>query len=56
MTSSSDQHSKERNRAIAQNEANRQTKSAIRVSTWAIGIAVVVGVIAAYIAWAWLNR
>jgi Flp pilus assembly protein TadB len=56
LMTSSDQHSKERNRAIAQNEANRQTTSAIRVSTWAIGIAVVVGVIAAYIAWAWLNR
>jgi hypothetical protein len=39
---SSDQN-KERNRAIAQNEANRQVTSAIRVSSWAIGVAVVVG-------------
>jgi hypothetical protein len=52
---SSDQN-KERNRAIAENEANRQATSAIRVSSWAIGIAVVVGVIAVYIAFAWLNR
>jgi hypothetical protein len=52
---SSDQN-KERNRAIAENEANRQVTSAIRVSGWAIGIAVVVGVIAVYIAWAWLHR
>ena len=53
---SSDHDSKKRNRAIAENEANRQTSSAIRVSSWAIGIAVVVGVIAVYIVWAWLNR
>lgn len=53
---SSDQNDKERNRAIAQNEANRRVTSAIRVSSWAIGVAVVIGVIAAYIAWAWLNR
>jgi hypothetical protein len=52
---SSDQN-KERNRAIAQNEANRQVTSAIRVSSWAMGVAVVVGVIAVYIAWAWLHR
>jgi len=53
---SSDENNKERNRAIAHNEASRQTTSAIRVSSWAIGLTVVVGVIAAYIAWAWLNR
>lgn len=53
---SSDQHNKERNRAIAQNEASRQTTSAIRVSSWAIGLAVVVGVIVAYVVWAWLSR
>ncbi len=53
---SSDQNNKERDRAIAQNEATRQTTSAIRVSSWAIGLAVVVGVIAVYIVWAWLNR
>jgi hypothetical protein len=53
---SSDQDSKERNRAIAQNEASRQATSAVRVSSWAVASAVVVGVIAIYIVWAWLNR
>jgi hypothetical protein len=53
---SSDQDNKARNRAIAQNEADRQTTSAVRVSSWAIAVAVVVGVIAAYVVWAWLNR
>ena len=54
--SSSDQETKQRNREIARNEAARQTTSAIRVSTWAIAIAVVIGVIAVAIVWAWLNR
>jgi len=53
---SSDQDNKERNRAIARNEANRQSASAIRVVSWAIAAAVVGCVIAAYIAWAWFNR
>jgi len=52
---SSDQN-KERNRAIAQNEANRQATSAIRVSSWAVAVALVVAVIVIYIVWAWLNR
>jgi hypothetical protein len=34
---------KARNREIAENEADRQTVSAIRVSTWAIAVAVVIG-------------
>ena len=42
---SSDQN-KERNRAIAQNEANRQVTSAIRVSGWAIVAAVIIGLAA----------
>lgn len=53
---SSDQNNKERNREIARNEANRQTESAIRVSSWAIAVAVVVAVIVVYTVWAWLNR
>jgi len=53
---SSDRNNKERNREIAQNEANRQTGSAIRVSSWAIAVAVLLGVIIVYIAWALLNR
>jgi hypothetical protein len=32
---------KQRNRKIAQNESERQTISAIRVSAWAVAIAVV---------------
>ena len=37
---------KQRNREIAQNEAERQTTSDIRVSVWAIAIAVILGVAA----------
>lgn len=46
----------QRNRVIAQNEAERQTIGDIRVSAWAIVFAVVAGVIAVAIVWAWLNR
>jgi Flp pilus assembly protein TadB len=46
----------ERNRVIAQNEAERQTTGDIRVSGWAIVFAVIVGCIAVGIAWAWLSR
>ncbi len=34
---------KQRNRKIAENESERQTISAIRVSTWAVAIAVLIG-------------
>jgi uncharacterized protein HemX len=37
--------SKERNREIAANESARQTTSAIRVSTWAIAVAVIIGLV-----------
>jgi len=37
---------KERDREIAQNESARQTVSAIRVSGWAIAVAVVIGLAA----------
>jgi hypothetical protein len=37
---------KERNRKIAENEAERQTIGDIRVSTWAIAVAVVIGLAA----------
>jgi Flp pilus assembly protein TadB len=53
--SSSDQD-KQRNREIAENEANRQVVGDVRVSVWAIAVAVVAGVIVFGIAWAWLNR
>jgi len=54
--SSSDQKDKDRNREIAENEAERQMIGDVRVSTWAIAVAVVIGVIAVGIVWAWLNR
>jgi hypothetical protein len=44
--SNADQEDKARNREIAQNEAERQTIGDIRVSTWAIAIAVVIGLVA----------
>ena len=47
---------KQRNREIAQNEANREAVSAVRVSSWAIGAAVLVGVIVVSIVLAWLHR
>jgi hypothetical protein len=53
--SSSDQN-KQRNRKIAENEANRQVVGDVRVSVWAIAVTVVVGVIAFGIVWAWFNR
>ena len=53
--SSSDQD-KQRNRKIAENEANRQVVGDVRVSVWAIAVAIVAGVIVLGIVWAWLNR
>jgi hypothetical protein len=47
---------KQRNREIAANEAERQTVSAVRVSGWAIGIAVIIGVIVVAVVYAWLKR
>ena len=37
---------KARNREIAQNEAERQTTGDIRVSSWAIAVAVIIGLAA----------
>jgi hypothetical protein len=45
---------KARNREIAENEAERQTVSAIRVSTWAIAVAVVIGLSA--VGWVLLHN
>ena len=53
--SSSDQD-RQRNREIAENEANRQVIGDDRVSVWAIAVAVIAGLIVFGIAWAWLNR
>ena len=46
--------SKERNREIAANESARQTTSSIRVSAWAVAVAVVIGLIA--FGWVILNN
>jgi heme/copper-type cytochrome/quinol oxidase subunit 2 len=54
--SSSDQENKQRNRAIAKNEAKREMVSNVRVSTWAIAATIVVGVIVFGIVWAWFHR
>jgi uncharacterized protein HemX len=42
----SDEATRQRNREIAENEAERQTISAIRVSGWAIAVAVIIGLAA----------
>ena len=54
--SSSDQENKQRNREIAENEAERQVVGDVRVSTWAIVVTIIVGVIVFGIVWAWFNR
>ena len=41
-----DRDTKARNREIAENEADRQTTGDIRVSTWAIAVAVIIGLAA----------
>jgi uncharacterized protein HemX len=46
--------SKERNREIAKNEAERQTVGDIRVSTWAIAVAVIIGLAA--VGWVLLHN
>ncbi len=54
--SSSDQENEQRDRKIAANEAERQTIVDIRVSGWVIAFAIIVGVIAVGVVWAWLKR
>ena len=49
--SSSDQDNKQRNREIAENEAKREMVSNVRVSTWAIAVTVIVGLIVFGIVW-----
>jgi uncharacterized protein HemX len=46
--------SKERNRQIAANESERQSTSSIRVSVWAIGVAVIIGLAA--FGWVFLHN
>jgi hypothetical protein len=54
--SNSESENKARDRKIAHNEAHREAVSAVRVSSWAIGVAVIAGVIVFGIVWAWLKR
>jgi uncharacterized protein HemX len=44
--SDADKDTKMRNREIAQNESERQTTGDIRVSVWAIAVAVIIGLAA----------
>jgi uncharacterized protein HemX len=46
--------SKERNREIAANESARQTTSSIRVSVWAVLVAVIIGLTA--FGWVMINN
>jgi uncharacterized protein HemX len=50
----SDSENKQRNREIAENEAERQTTGDIRVSVWAIAVAVIVGLAA--VGWVLLHN
>ncbi len=52
----SDEENKARDREIAANEAQREAVSNVRVSAWAIAMAVIVGVIVFGIAWMWLKK
>jgi hypothetical protein len=54
--SDSESGNKQRDRQIAHNEARREATSSVRVSAWAIGAAVIAGVIAFAIVWAWMRR
>ena len=54
--SNSESENKQRDRKIAHNEAKREAVSSVRVSSWAIGVAVIAGVIAFGIVWAWMHR
>ena len=54
--SSSDQENKQRNREIAENEAKREMVSNVRVSSWAIVVTVIVGLVVFGIVWGSLNR
>lgn len=54
--STPDAEERARNREIAQNEQHRKAVSAMRVSGWAIFIAVVIAASIAGIVWAWTHR
>jgi hypothetical protein len=50
----SDSENKQRNREIAENEAERQAVGDIRVSVWAIAVAVIIGLAA--VGWVLLHN
>jgi hypothetical protein len=52
--SSSEQENKQRDQKIAENEEHRQVISSVRVSTWAIAVAVVIALVA--VSWVLLNN
>ena len=54
--STPDLEEKARNREIAQNEAHRKVISAVRVSSWAVALAFIIGAIIVGIFWAWTHR
>jgi len=49
--SDSEGENKQRDRVIARNEARRETVSNVRVSSWAIGAAVIAGLIVLLVTW-----
>ena len=51
-----EKNDKLRDREIAQNESERQTVSDVRVSSWAIVAAVVIGIVIFAVVWALLKR
>jgi hypothetical protein len=46
-----ERETKQRDRVIAENESDRQTTGDVRVSVWAIGVAVLIGL--AVFGWLW---
>ena len=51
-----ERETKQRNQEIARNESERQTRGDVRVSTWAIAIAVIVVVVGFAIGGLWLRH
>ncbi|MBI5320199.1 hypothetical protein [Bradyrhizobium sp.] len=54
--STPDLEEKARNREIAQNEVHRKAISAVRISGWAIFLALVIAAIVVGLGWAWTHR
>ncbi|WP_375415190.1 hypothetical protein [uncultured Bradyrhizobium sp.] len=54
--SDSESENKQRDKAIARNEAQREAVSSLRVSSWAIGAALIAGLVVFAIVWVWLRR